>query len=116
MGITSGDIERETKAIDKLCNGDHPNIIRILAHGDLRPPHVYYYIDMEYCDIDLDQYLRNAKTGIGGLLEWPLALEQGSGIFLIGVIMQQIVSGLHFIHSNNQVHRDLTPQNGIRLS
>jgi serine/threonine protein kinase len=74
---------------------------------------MFFYIDMELCDLHLGQYMRNEITGIRGLLEWPRVVSEGHLPFLICAIMQQIIRGLVFIHSKGETHRDLSPQNGI---
>ena len=95
-----------------LCRSSHINIIDIYQHGVLQPPHTFYYIDMDLCDINLEQYIYSLKRGIHGLMDWSLAVEAGEGLFLICAIMQQLLSGLKFIHGHNEAHRDLNPQNG----
>jgi len=107
------DIENETRAIDLLCKDPHENIIQVYGHGLLRPNQLFYYIDMELCELHLGQYLRNEIKGVRGLLEWPRVISEGHLDFLVCAIMQQIIRGLVFIHSKGEAHRDLTPQNGI---
>jgi serine/threonine protein kinase len=97
--------------MEKLCNGSHINIIKIFQHGRLRPESAFYFIDMELCDLNLDEYLRGAKR-IPGLAEWKKETDQQHVVPLIYPIMDQITSGLSFIHSHKEVHRDLNPQNG----
>jgi serine/threonine protein kinase len=111
--ISSKDIENEVRAMDLLCQYGHENIIRVLRHGLLRPIQAFYFIDMEVCDLNLEEYLKNIKTGVRGLIEWPTAICEGHGPFLVCAIMQQIIRGLAFIHSNGEAHRDLNPQNGL---
>jgi len=69
---------------------------------------------MEMCDINLDDYLHKSRD-IDGLLKWQDAIVQGHGPFLVVSILQQILAGLVYIHSVNEVHRDLSPQNGEDL-
>jgi serine/threonine protein kinase len=97
--------------MDTLCRGSHDNIIAIYNHGRLAPPHAFYFIDMELCDINLEEYIYCKRTGVLGLMEWDKAIADGHGVFLICGIMQQILSGLQFIHDHGEVHRDLNPQN-----
>lgn len=78
----------------------------------LRPNAAFYFIDMELCDLNLEEYIRSPATEIQGLLAWGKAIVQGDAAFLIWTILQQIVSGLVFVHSCGEVHRDLSPQNG----
>ena len=111
-GLSQKEIQNEIQAMDSLCRGSHDNIIAIYQHGQLHPPQAFYFIDMEFCDINLEEYIHSKKTGIHGLLEWDKAVEQGGVPFLICGIMQQVLCGLKFIHDHNHVHRDLNPQNG----
>ena len=110
--MTQKEIEREVEAMDILCRGKHENLIAIYDHGELRPQQGYYFIDMEFCDIDLEKYIKGYKKHICGLLDWDIAVKGGHAPFLICAIMQQLLSGLKFIHDHDQVHRDLTPMNG----
>jgi serine/threonine protein kinase len=109
-------IEREVKAIVKLCSGDaNRYIVQVLHHGKFTWSS-YYFIDMELCDGDLRDY-------IYGRME-PSSLPDPRPsfvkIFILSSqrnkqnwsIMEQIASGLDFIHSHGQVHRDLKPANG----
>jgi serine/threonine protein kinase len=100
----------EVRAIDKLCTGEsHPNIVKVLRHGRLRPNHVIYFIDMEKCDANLEEYING--TSIKGLTDWKLLkLEEKIG-YLIGGILDDIVNGLAFIHKHDEVHRDISPRN-----
>jgi serine/threonine protein kinase len=110
--VTEEDIENERRAIEKLCDTPHDNIIEILQHGRFSNQSPMYFFDMELCEINLEQYIRGSKTGIRGLVDWEIALKDGQHEFLIIAIMQQLLSGLAFIHDRGEVHRDLTPQNG----
>jgi serine/threonine protein kinase len=98
--------------MDLLCQCGHENIIQVFRHGLLRPIQTFYFIDMELCDLNLKEYLKNTKTGVRGLIEWPRAIREGHGPFLVCAILQQIIRGLAFIHSKGETHRDLNPQNG----
>lgn len=98
--------------MNKLCGGSHQNLISVLEHGRIGNS-AFYFIDMELCDINLEEYIQGTKTGIRGLLDWDKALEEGQRHFLIVAIMQQLLGGLAFIHSHDEVHRDLVPQNSI---
>lgn len=97
--------------MEKLCNLGHENLIKIYEHDMLQPNHAVYFIDMELCEINLDEYIHGHLTDIHGLLNWDQVVCEGQESFLIYTIMQQILLGLIFIHGHDEVHHDLTPQN-----
>lgn len=106
------DIANEERAIKKLCSGTNENIICVLGLGEFKHGgESYIYIDMERCDLSLTDYMKSiwaiAKT-------WhDLESEVFFATRSIWNIMRQITVGLRFVHSHNEVHRDLKPQNGI---
>ena len=110
--ISDADIANEIRAMEKLCKGSHQNIIHIYNHGRLTPSSAFYFIDMALCDFNLDEYIRCSRQA-PGLCLWKREETIDAGILLIWPIMDQVLDGLTFIHSNKEVHRDLAPQNGI---
>jgi serine/threonine protein kinase len=107
-GRTSQDlIERELEALDVLCAEPHENIIEVIRHARYR--FVEYYIDMEVCEPSLRAWLDDPRVRKEWWLSSPIDENQ---MFFTVAIMQQLLNGLYFIHANDQVHRDLTPQNG----
>ena len=110
--ITEKDIEQEARAVNKLCMTPHENIIKIYQHGRFSPESPNYYFDMELCDITLEEYIYGRKTGVRGLVDWETAHKEGQHEFLVIAIMQELLRGLAFIHEQDEVHRDMTPQNG----
>jgi serine/threonine protein kinase len=118
--VTKDDIKQEAKAISALCAiGGHCNIIEILNHGWLRGEFHTYYIDMEVASLTLAEYLYGCeRTAISIQTDFPAYLspeiastfeERMLNMFEVG---QQIARGLQFLHSNQQVHRDMKPSNG----
>lgn len=97
--------------MDKLCRSSHNNIVKIYQHRFLGV-NAFYFIDMEFCDTNLEEYIQCKKRGVHGLMDWDIAIETGHREFIICGIMQQIISGLKYIHDQGEVHRDLNPQNG----
>lgn len=98
-------IENEARAIAKLCvPGIHPNIVAVLRSGEVKDT-ALYYIDMELCDWNLEQFIDQHRP----TSEAPFTIEQLWGI------MTHIASGITFIHDEGLVHRDLKPRNGIQL-
>ena len=76
-----------------------------------------YFIDMELCDLNLQDYIdRN----------WPSAISLQMPFFTIDLpprlkqteiwsIMEDVTDGIEFIHSLDEVHRDIKPKNGKYL-
>lgn len=101
----------EVRAIETLCDGSHENIITVFRHGRLKTRHAIYFIDMEWCDTSLEDYMSGNKY-IPGLLDWSKAGIRGKIHYLLDGIMTNVLNGLIYIHDRNEVHRDLTPANG----
>jgi serine/threonine protein kinase len=96
----------ELRVIQKLCDGSHKNIVKVLDFGDL-PDASHIFIDMELCSVSLDQYNKSIRTTL--LIHNAIAdLKLGE----IWSIVAQIADGLVFIHAHGEIHRDLKPQNG----
>ena len=110
-GLTQQDIDNEAKTMDKLCRSSHNNIVEIYKHGFLEAS-AFYFIDVEFCDTNLEEYIQCQKRAVHGLMDWDTAIKMGHGEFIICAIMQQIIGGLKYIHDQGLVHRDLNPQNG----
>lgn len=62
--------------------------------------------------MNLEEYIKGLKTGVCGLIDWETAKKEGQSLFLTVAILQQLIAGLAFIHSHDEVHRDLAPPNG----
>jgi serine/threonine protein kinase len=69
---------------------------------------------MELCDLNLDHYIQR---------KWPDGIKEKAPYFVnvdgtptklvqIWKIISDISSGLTFIHTKKEIHRDLKPQNG----
>ena len=115
-GLTKEDIANEARAISKLCgsvDSIHENIVQVLQHGWLSKSSSYYFIDMEFCEWSLDQYIDASSSK-------PLSLELNEAFWNRVICMLQIADdltrGVGFIHTRGEVHRDLKPSNGIFLS
>ena len=95
-----------------------------MDHGWLDPfgaPWSFYFVDMEFCDLTLDQYIHSNRWDIEAMPEQivkdnPVFVPKDSAIPLklqnVWTIMSHIAAGIDFMHKHNQVHRDLKPRNG----
>ena len=84
--------QREAKAILRL---DHPNVVRILDHGEL-PPHTPYLV-MDF----LDGATLRERIELGEPIDAARALQ----------ITREVLEGLDHAHSRGVVHRDIKPEN-----
>jgi len=105
--LSEDEILNEFRAIQKLCiESSHENLVAVYRCGRL-PDSLYYYIDMEFCDLNLQEYIydfeRRGSTASKGLspLDTKAVLQ----------IMRDVSRGLTFIHERKEVHRDIKPHN-----
>lgn len=101
----------ESRVLDELfVNGPHENLIQVLHHGWLDVPNTYYFIDMEFCDFNLEQYIQHDeflyRPGTSSSRH-----DKRSPCDIVNII-KQIARGIEFIHLKGKVHRDLCPKNG----
>ena len=100
------DILNEFRTIEQLCKqSSHENIVAVYRYDRLGD---WYYIDMELCEFNLEQYIYDFDTADRTLpvLNMTTVLK----------IMQEVSRGLAFIHESRKVHRDIKPQNSMFLS
>lgn len=104
------EINNEIRAIEKLSEDNHPNIISILKHGWLFDDQ-HYFIDMELCELTLEEYIQGKFKPLFGLSRYldPKQPKERN----IWAVIYDIASGLAFIHKLGEVHRDLKPRNGL---
>lgn len=102
--------KNEVRAMKILCKHPHENIVAILNHGRVDPKTTVYFIDMEYCDANLEDFVTGKCSKIG-LLNWPTATNRERIRYLIPGIMDPVLSGLEFIHNMDEIHRDISSQN-----
>jgi serine/threonine protein kinase len=117
---TSAYSKNEVRVIGKLGPSKHRNIVHVLETGSLslNQKH-YFYIDMEFCDLALSQYLDRNDN-------WAAlcAIAPESRYFSTNVtdhqktlnglrIMRDIADGLSYIHSLHKTHGDLSSKKGL---
>jgi serine/threonine protein kinase len=106
------DIEKEASAVAKLCtSGTSERIVAVLGHGWLPRNPSYYYIDMEYCPMTLEEYneMDNVKDD-----PWPLGGVKKENLKAVVLLALHLSLGLHYIHQNGIAHRDLKPRNSCQ--
>ena len=105
-------MQDEFRAIDLLRNSSHPNIVEVIEHGELEYMS-RYFIDMELCDLNLQCYIYGDWNPVV-LQEMPYFtgdLPPKMKAAQIWSMMRDVTNGLIHIHSLDQVHRDIKPQN-----
>ena len=109
--VKKDDVDNEVRALKKLCQNQHPNIVQVFDYGQLHPDSTIYYIDMELCDISLAKYLSGGE--LKDVVSWATVREEEEVPTHAYNILQQILNGLVYIHCMGEVHRDLSPHNGM---
>jgi serine/threonine protein kinase len=115
--VTEEDILKEVRAVEKLCKpGTHKNIVSVFRQGWLSPSS-YYYLDMEFCDLNLDSWIQRRWTPVvkQKLPYLTANLPSRTRMTQIWDIMEDLTKGVAFIHTMGQVHRDLKPRNSTPL-
>jgi serine/threonine protein kinase len=110
--VTNVDLENEVRAIKRLCKTGHPSIVQVFDYGKLKEDGMFFYIDMELCQTSLEGYLRGGAV-VHDLTWRQVCLDEVTRVQTSYTILQHIVNGLFYIHAMGEVHRDLSPHNGI---
>jgi eukaryotic-like serine/threonine-protein kinase len=103
--LSKSDILNEFRTIERLCKqSSHDNVVAVYRYGQLGDS---YYIDMELCEFNLEQYIYEFDTADRMLpaLDMTNLLK----------IMRDVCRGLAFIHECKMIHRDIKPQNSISV-
>jgi serine/threonine protein kinase len=111
-------IKNEVRAVAKLCKpGTNKNIVSVFRHGTLTASH-FYFLDMELCELNLEHYIERKWTPLITAKVPYFTNEQPTRMRTSQIwdIMEDISSGVGFIHLQNEIHRDLKPRNGKLLS
>jgi serine/threonine protein kinase len=125
-GITESDIQREARAVSSLLQtGGHKNIVKILKHGELGLSGDCYFVDMELCDLTLQQYIAYWQGNLRAPFDItarraPVFVRNDCSVLVriqnLWTIARHIACGLEFMHGHKYVHRDLKPSNGTSTS
>ena len=107
MRLDMESVQNEKSAIEKLCYEGHKNIVKVIQVSEFADKS-YAFIDMELCDLNLEEYNRCTWTMIQAA-HW---IPPGFRELEVWNIMKQIAAGLAFIHNHRLVHRDLKLRNG----
>jgi serine/threonine protein kinase len=110
--VTNVDLENEVRAIKRLCKTGHLNIVQVFEYGKLKLDGMFFYIDMELCKASLEGYLRGGVE-VDGFAWKQICKDDVTMVQTSYTILQHIVNGLFYIHAMGEVHRDLSPHNGI---
>jgi serine/threonine protein kinase len=92
----------------------HNHVVEIINHGSFQKFPSLYFVDMEYCDLNLEEYIRGSRTSIRGLQDYAVSALGSHFSFFICAILQQILSGVVFLHDHGRVHSDLNPRNSMK--
>ena len=100
----------------KLCApGTHKNVIAVFRVGQILTT-LFHFIDMERCAFNLEKHIlslhRKASKPERGTISHTESSEHEKILFTVQEVMIDITSGVSFIHSHKQIHRDLKPRNG----
>jgi serine/threonine protein kinase len=109
--VAKEDIEDEASALNRLRTPiPHKNIVHVFRHGWLKSllhpdnSQPVYFVDMELGRQSLEDFIQKRYRSV------PPTHPQ---LYEIYGIVQQIASGITFIHQRGMVHRDLKPANSI---
>jgi len=82
----------------KMTALDHPNVLKMIS---IYTDDEFCYFVLERCVFTLSQYCKGKYTGSVPTYD--------DGLF-------QMISGLHYIHSQGYIHRNITPENVLLSS
>jgi serine/threonine protein kinase len=112
--IKEDDVKNEMRAVAKLCmtQNTHQNIVAVFDYGCLSS--FLYFIDMELCDLNLEQWIyRTWDEATANKLAFLTAeLPPRARLGQVWDIMEDITRAVAFIHDSHEIHRDLKPSNG----
>jgi serine/threonine protein kinase len=120
--FTEDEIDHELQIIAQLCTTRHEHIVSVLRYGWFVTNESRCFIDMELCDINLQDYIDRRVTADqeACVVQDPVfvSVDCAPSLRLMNTwtIMSHIARGLKFIHEKHLTHRDLKPANGNALN
>jgi serine/threonine protein kinase len=118
-------VENEAAVISQVCKPGQSNTVVEVYDHDWLPGFdpSYYYVDMEYCPETLEERIhgtvkRNTFGGEYHAIDSPSMAGVVAGakheFFYEQAfdILENICSGLQYLHQHGLVHRDIKPRNG----
>lgn len=112
--LTGADIQNELDSIRRTCTSGHPNIVQVYSYFTEigRDQCLTAYVVMELCSMNYAQHLKIISQANHPPGYWWFGRPEGVDMRL----ELEILKGLCYIHSLNEIHRDLKPQNSNSFS
>ena len=112
FGISGEDIENEIRAIRRICTTKHENIVQVFSDWREQLDGVRTcLIVMELCEKNFENHLNRCHQDYEF---WDWWFYRSTGLFDMKLELD-LLDGLVFIHSMDEIHRDLKPTNGMTL-
>jgi serine/threonine-protein kinase len=90
--LTSKELERFRREYDQMCGLSSPYVLEVFGYNGANKEYV-----MEFMDVSLDEYILTNNT--------KLSFQERVRLGL------QIIRAFSYVHSNNILHRDISPKN-----
>lgn len=111
-------MENEVRVLDKFRkNGVHENIVTVLDYGWLDENKERFFVDLEACLLNLDDYIKENVKHILGLTRYFDSQPDKKSLCCLSFwgIVKDVCRGLNYMHSIRELHRDVKPRNSNYL-